>query len=113
MSDPFHLCYYPVSAPPWAIELKHQGALILAKLEKIMPAIDDLAAAVAAEDTVIGSAVTLLNGIPALIAAAGTDPAKLAALQADIQAQTQTLAQAVVTGTPAASAPSPTTAVKS
>ena len=65
-----------------------------------MAAIDDLAAAVAAEDTVIDGAVTLLNGIPALIAAAGTDPAKLAALQADITAKTTTLAAAVLAGTP-------------
>lgn len=65
-----------------------------------MAAIDDLAAAVAAEDTTIDSAVVLLNGIPALIAAAGTDPAKLAALQSDIKAKTATLAAAVVTATP-------------
>jgi hypothetical protein len=69
-------------------------------LEKIMAAIDDLTAAVAAEDTVIDSAVTLLNGIPALIAAAGTDPAKLTALQTDITAKTATLAAAVLVGTP-------------
>ncbi len=67
-----------------------------------MAAIDDLAAAVAAEDTTIDSAVVLLNGIPALIAAAGTDPAKLAALQAAIVAKTATLAAAVVVGTPTA-----------
>lgn len=74
---------------------------------KEMAAIDDLAAAVAAEDTTIDSAVVLLNGIPALIAAAGTDPAKLAALQADITAKTAVLAAAVVTGTPTP-APTPT-----
>ena len=69
--------------------------------------IDDLTAAVAAEDTVIDSAVTLLNGIPALIAAAGTDQAKLTALQSDITAKTTALAAAVLanTPTPAASAP--------
>ena len=65
-----------------------------------MAAIDDLQAAVAAEDTVIDSAVTLLNGIPALIAAAGVDPAKLTALQTDIQTRTASLAAAVLVGTP-------------
>lgn len=72
-----------------------------------MAAIDDLQTAVAAEDTVIDSAVTLLNGIPALIAAAGTDPAKLTALQSDIKTRTAALAAAVLvaTPTPAASAP--------
>lgn len=78
-----------------------------------MDAIDDLQAAVTAEDTVIASAVTLLNGIPALIAAAGTDPAKLQALTADIQAKTQALSQAVVANTPAASAPTSGTAAPS
>jgi hypothetical protein len=75
---------------------------MLTKQETIMAAIDDLQAAVAAEDTVIDSAITLINGIPALIAAAGTDQVKLAALQADITAKSKSLADAVVAGTPAA-----------
>jgi hypothetical protein len=82
-----------------------QLATIAQHQENIMSALDDLATAVAAEDTVIDSAVVLLKGIPALIAAAGTDPAKLAALQADIKAKTTTLANAVAAGTPAAPAP--------
>lgn len=65
-----------------------------------MAAIDDLQAAVTAEDTVIDSAVVLLNGIPALIAAAGVDPAKLAALQSDITAKTTALSAAVLVNTP-------------
>ncbi len=69
---------------------------------KIMAAIDDLQAAVAAEDTVIDSAVALIQGIPALIAAAGVDPAKLAALQTDIASHATTLAAAVSANTPAA-----------
>lgn len=67
-----------------------------------MPGLADLQTAVAAEDTEIGSAITLLNGIPALIAAAGTDPVALAALVSDIQNQTQALAAAVVANTPSA-----------
>ena len=80
--------------------------LILDKLdlnqENIMAAIDDLQAAVAAEDTVIDSAITLIQGIPALIAAAGVDPAKLAALQSDITTKSSALAAAVAANTPAA-----------
>ena len=73
----------------------------LKNMEKhIMAALDDLAADVAAEDTVIDSAVVLLNAIPGLIANAGVDPVKLAALRSDIQAKTATLAAAVATGTP-------------
>jgi hypothetical protein len=96
-----HNCENPwEGAPLWAIELGAQNILIISTLEAIMAAIDDLQAAVAAEDTVIDSAVTLLNGIPALIAAAGVDPAKLTALQADITSRTATLAAAVLVGTP-------------
>jgi hypothetical protein len=80
--------------------IDHKQNLILKNQEKQMAAIDDLQAAVAAEDTVIDSAVTLLNGIPALIAAAGVDPAKLTALQTDIQTRTASLAAAVLVGTP-------------
>lgn len=82
---------------------------ILQRLEQMMSALDDLQAAVAQEDTVIDSAITLIQGIPALIAAAGTDPAKLQALQADISAKSTALAAAVAsapTGGPAAN-PSP------
>jgi hypothetical protein len=87
-------------ASPLDIEMYHMLAHIIANQEKIMAAIDDLATAVTAEDTVIDSAVVLLNGIPALLAAAGTDPAKLTALQADITAKTTTLAAAVLANTP-------------
>jgi hypothetical protein len=89
-------------APPWAIELGLGMARIIDNQETIMAAIDDLQAAVAAEDTVIDSAITLIQGIPALIAAAGVDPAKLTALQADITAKSTALAQAVAANTPAA-----------
>jgi hypothetical protein len=71
------------------------------KMEKAMAAIDDLKASVAKEDTVIASAVTLLNGLSAQIKAAGTDPAALAAVTADIDAQTNALAAAVSQNTPA------------
>lgn len=76
--------------------------LVLEQQAKIMAALDDLQAAVAAEDTVIDSAIKLIQGIPALIAAAGTDPAKLTALQTDITAKSQALAAAVAQNTPAA-----------
>ena len=88
-------------------ELAGMLRLILANQEKIMSALDDLTAAVAAEDTVIDSAIALINGIPALIAAAGVDPAKLAALQTDIKAKSTALAAAVAANTPAATPPTP------
>jgi hypothetical protein len=76
------------------------------KADKIMSALTDLQASVAAEDTVIASVVTLLQGLSAALAAAGTDPAALAALKADIDTQTQTMAAAVTANTPP---PAPTT----
>jgi len=85
----------------------HNDNEILTLLRHIMSALDDLANAVAQEDTVIDSAITLINGIPALIAAAGVDPVKLAALQADIQAKSTSLASAVAANTPAAVNPAP------
>ena len=79
-----------------------QLGLVVGNQETMMAAIDDLQAAVAAEDTVIDSAITLIQGIPALIAAAGVDPAKLAALQSDITTKSSALAAAVAANTPAA-----------
>jgi hypothetical protein len=78
--------------------------LILKKEMQIMAALDDLKAAVAAEDTVINSAVTLLKGLKdALDAAiASGDPAALTALSADIAAKTKSLSDAVAANTPAA-----------
>lgn len=96
-----HNHYNPLeNAPVWAIELAFMLELLLQQGFKTMTALTDLQAAVAAEDTVIASAVTLLNGIPALILAAGTDPAALTALATDIQTNTAALAAAVITGTP-------------
>lgn len=69
-----------------------------------MTALEQLQADVTAEDTVIGSAITLLNGLYAQLQAAGTDPVALAALSTDIQAKTQALAAAVTANTPAATA---------
>ncbi len=67
-----------------------------------MAAIDDLQAKVTAQTTVIGSAVTLLQQLKALLDAAGTDPAKLAALSDLIGSNTDALAAAVQANTPAA-----------
>lgn len=72
-------------------------------------AVDDLVAKVAAEDTVIGSAIVMLNGIKAQIdaavaAALAGDNSKLTALSADVASNTTALANAVVANTPPAPA---------
>jgi chromosome segregation ATPase len=68
-----------------------QGGVIMAEL-------DDLQAAVAAEDAGVDSAIALLNGLAAKLdaAIASGNPAALVALSTAIKTKTQTLADAVV-----------------
>lgn len=82
--------------------MQRHFSIIEQKENRVMAAVDDLQASVTAEDTVIDSAITLLQGLSALLAAAGTDPAKLAALKSDIDAKSGALAAAVAANTPAA-----------
>lgn len=91
-------------------ELIHRGGrpinardiaeFLLIFYEDTMIKFQDLQAAVAAEDTVIQSAVTLIQGIAQRIADAGVDPAALQALTDDITAQAASLAAAVTANTP-------------
>ncbi len=67
-----------------------------------MAVLDDLTAQVAKNTTVEESAVTLIKGLAAQLAAAGTDPAKLAALQQQLQTSGTDLAAAITANTPAA-----------
>jgi hypothetical protein len=75
-----------------------------------MSAMTDLQTDVANEDTVIASAVTMINGFAAALdaaiaaAQAGNDTA-LTALSADVKAQAATLANSVAANTPAPPAP--------
>lgn len=55
--------------------------------------------------TVIGSAITLLQGLKEKLDAAGTDATKLAELSASLEAQTNSLASAVAANTPADAQP--------
>lgn len=66
-----------------------------------------LQAQVAQTDTVIASAVTLIQGIAAQLEAIKDDPAAISALAADLQGTTAALAAAVTANTP--SGPTPTT----
>jgi hypothetical protein len=69
--------------------------------ENLMATLADLQAAVAAEDTVIDSAVTLIQGLAAQVATLKNDPAALQALADDMNAKAATLAAAIAAGTPA------------
>lgn len=73
--------------------------------EQIMSTLADVQAKVTAEDTVIDSAIALLQGLAAQVAALTPDQAAIDALAADIGSKTDALAAAVAANTPAAPAP--------
>ncbi len=77
------------------LELQTQG-------RKIMATLADVQAAVTAEDTVIDSAVALIQGLAAQVAALQPNQAAIDALAADIKAKSDSLAAAVAANTPAA-----------
>ena len=66
----------------------------------LMGLLDDVIADVQDEKTVIDSVVTLLTSLSQQLKDAGTDPVKLAALKAQIDANKKALADAVVANTP-------------
>lgn len=75
---------------------------ILAKLEAIMATLAEVQAAVTAEDTVIDSAIALIQGLAAQVAALAPNQAAIDALAADIKNKSDALAAAVAANTPAA-----------
>lgn len=75
------------------------------RLDTIMANLADVQADVTAEDTVIDSAIALLQGLAAQVAALPPNQAAIDALAADITAKTQVLANAVTANTPAAPTP--------
>src|SRR5438876_11269474 len=74
---------------------------IVKKLNKIMASLADLQAEVTAEDTVIDSAIALIQGLAAQVAALAPNQAAIDALAADIQGKSDALAAAVAANTPA------------
>jgi len=85
----------------------HKLAIIIGQLERvlqkeqiIMAELDDLTTQVQVTADAEQSAIVLLNGLSAALAAAGTDPAKLAALRDSLKTNTDALAAAVVANTP-------------
>lgn len=86
--------------------------LILKKLDQIQRKedimageLDALTTQVTANTDAEASAIQLLNNLHALLVAAGTDPAKLAALATTLKTSQDALAAAIVANTPAAPAP--------
>lgn len=85
-------------------EVKRLLNLIINKIDKMANELDTLTAEVSETATVIDSAVVLLKGLKAALDAAGTDPAKLAALSASLDSKQTELATAISENTPAAPA---------
>ena len=85
-------------------EMINMLSMLLKQDTKIMSALSDLQAAVAQTATVEASAVTLIQGIAAQLAAAiaANDPAALTALQTQLTTSATALAAAVTANTPSA-----------
>ena len=66
------------------------------------PQLDALTKQVTENETVEGSAVTLMNNLSAIIAANKTDPAALQALSDSLKNSADALAAAITANTPAA-----------
>lgn len=75
--------------------------IVIRKLNEIMATLADVQAAVTAEDTVIDSAVALIQGLAAQVAAVAPNQAAIDALAADIKGKSDALAAAVAQNTPA------------
>lgn len=85
-------------------EIHRDTQQILHKELQLSAQLDALTAQVAANGTVIGSAIVLLQGLKAALDAAGTDPVALQALSDSLASTDTQLAAAVAANTPAASA---------
>lgn len=86
------------TAMGYKIDALNQG------VSKMSTELDALTAQVAQNTSVEASAVTLIQGLAAQLAAAGTDPAKLSALQSQLNTSATALAAAITANTPAAPA---------
>ena len=77
-------------------------ALINERLKTMSVELDRLTQQVKANNDLLDSATTLINGIADRIVAAGTDQAALTALADELKAKDEQLAAAVAANTPAA-----------
>ena len=71
------------------------------KEDEIMAEITGLETKVHELITAVSAAVLLIQGFPARLEAAGVDPAKVAALEAEVSAATANISAAVAANTPA------------
>lgn len=119
MIDIHHYIHFVPQSPPAAPDppdsrIGTMLTLLMFINERVLSmsgSVSDLTAQVAANTSVIASALVLINGFSARLAAAGTDPVALAALQAELVSSDTALAEAVAANTveapPAAPDPAP------
>jgi hypothetical protein len=81
--------------------IRHYGTLLLQRTTHMSAELDALTAQVASNTTVIGSAITLIQGLRQQIIDAGTDPVKLQALTDELAQVDTNLANAVASTPPA------------
>ena len=86
------------------------------EMKRMSQVLDQIQAAQANEDTLIGQAAALVSGIPAATAAAiaaaeAGDAAEAASILADMTAQSNTLSAALAAATPATTTPAPAVAI--
>lgn len=81
-----------------SVDAKLDAILKLLKEEAMT--LDELQTQVAANTSVESSAITLIQGIAAQLAAAGTDPVKIQALSDKLKASATSLATAITANTP-------------
>lgn len=86
-------------------EIKTLLSNLIQQGEKMAGEVQKLEQDVAENTTVVESAITLMQNIKALLDAAGTDPAKLAALSQALENNSTKLAAAVAANTPGATPP--------
>ena len=92
---------YPGSTPHFEDQLNRILDAINQLGIKMATALEDLTTQVAETNTVIGSAVVLIQGLKAALDAAGTDPVALKALSDSLNTSETALAAAVFANTPA------------
>ena len=81
--------------PDHDLAIRNGLAAIERNIQIMSDTLASLTAQVKATDTTMAAAVVLIEGIAARIAAAGTDPAALAALVTDLNTNTKSLSDAV------------------
>lgn len=82
------------------------------EIERMSAVLDQIRADQATQDTLIGQVIVFLHGVPALTAAAVTaaeagEAEEAAAIQADMEAHTQALSDALKAATPGSTTPAP------